>query len=63
MKELIYNIKLEGEKLIPQTDDELKNRIAEIKKRATKEPLENLITEWFPLVQEIAFRTIGLRHF
>ena len=63
MKELIYNIKLEGEKLIPQTDEELKNKIIEIKKRATKEPLENLITEWFPLVQEIAFRTIGLRHF
>jgi preprotein translocase subunit SecA len=63
MKDLIYNIKLEGEKLIHQTDEELKNKIAEIKKRATKEPLESLMTEWFPLVQEIAFRTIGLRHF
>jgi preprotein translocase subunit SecA len=63
LKELIYNIKLEGEKLIHQTDEELKNKIAEIKKRATKEPLEGLMTEWFPLVQEMAFRTIGLRHF
>jgi preprotein translocase subunit SecA len=63
MKDLIYNIKLEGEKLIHQTDEELKTKITEIKKRTAREPLENLITEWFPLVQEIAFRTIGLRHF
>jgi preprotein translocase subunit SecA len=63
MKNLIYNIKLEGKKLIDQTDEELRIRITEIKKRAKKEPLENLITEWFPLVQEVSFRTIGLRHF
>jgi preprotein translocase subunit SecA len=63
MKNLIYNIKLEGEKLIHQTDEELHIKISQIKKRATKESLEKLITQWFPLVQEISFRTIGLRHF
>lgn len=63
MKKLIYNIKLEAKKLIDQTDEELTIRITEIKKRAAKEPLDNLIPEWFSLIQEVSFRTIGLRHF
>jgi preprotein translocase subunit SecA len=63
MKKLIYDIKLESNKLIQKSEEELTLKIAEIKKRAIKEPLENLITEWFALIQEVSFRQIGLRHF
>ena len=63
MKNLIYNIKLEAEKLQNNTDEELDLKIETIKRRAKTEPLKNLIPEWFPLVQEASFRTIGLRHF
>jgi preprotein translocase subunit SecA len=63
MKKLIYNIKLEADKLNQKTEEELELKIAKIKKRAMKEPLESLITEWFALIQEVSFREIGLRHF
>ena len=63
MKKLIYNIKLEADKLNQKTEEELELKIAKIKKRAMKEPLEDLITEWFALIQEVSFRQIGLRHF
>jgi preprotein translocase subunit SecA len=63
MKKIIYDIKLESEKLTKKTDDELKIIITKIKKRLEKEPLNNLIVEWFAMIQEISFRTIGLKHF
>jgi|TARA_B110000037_G_scaffold215440_1_gene272839 preprotein translocase subunit SecA len=63
MKKLIYDIKLEADKLNQKTEEELELKIAKIKKRAMKEPLEDLITEWFALIQEVSFRQIGLRHF
>jgi preprotein translocase subunit SecA len=63
MKELIYEIKLEANQLSQKSDEEFALKIDEIKKRASKEPLEDLITKWFPLIQEASFRTIGLRHF
>lgn len=63
MKNLISNIKSESEKLIGLTDDEINIKIDKVKKRALTEPLDNLIIEWFPLIQEVSFRTIGLKHF
>lgn len=63
MKNFISNIKIEAANLIPKSDDELDLKIEQIKKRAKVETLDNLMVEWFALVQEISFRTIGLRHF
>jgi preprotein translocase subunit SecA len=63
MKNLIYNIKSESEKLTNLTDEQISSKIEKVKKRALKEPLDHLIPEWFPLIQEVAYRTIGLKHF
>jgi preprotein translocase subunit SecA len=63
LKKLIYDIKLESAKLGQKNKEELELKISEIKKRATREPLEELIPEWFALIQEISFQEIGLRHF
>lgn len=63
MKKLLYEIKLESNKLSEKTTEELDSKIEKIKIRKKKEPLENLLVEWFALTQEISFRTIGLRHF
>ena len=63
MKKLIYEIKSEGNKLREKNNDELSEKIQQLKKRAEKEKLENLIIEWFAMVQEVSFRTIGLKHF
>ena len=63
MKNLIYNIKSESEKLTNLTDEQIRSKIEKVKKRALKEPLDRLIPEWFPLIQEVAYRTIGLKHF
>ena len=63
MKKLIYEIKSEGNKLREKNNEELNEKIQQLKKRAEKEKLENLIIEWFAMVQEVSFRTIGLKHF
>ena len=63
MKKLIYEIKSEANKLKEKNNDELNEKIYNLKKRAEKEKLENLIIEWFAMVQEVSFRTIGLKHF
>jgi preprotein translocase subunit SecA len=63
MKKIISEIKIKAKDLIEKTDEELNEKIEKVKKRAEKESLNNLINEWFPLVQEISFRKIGLRHF
>ena len=63
MKKLIYEIKSEANKLKEKNNDELNEKIHNLKKRAEKEKLENLIIEWFAMVQEVSFRTIGLKHF
>ena len=63
MKKLIYQIKTEGNKLKEKNDEELNQKIEELKKRAEKEKLENLIVEWFAMVQEVSYRKIGLKHF
>jgi preprotein translocase subunit SecA len=63
MKKIIKNIKEELLILENQTNEELSLKTEKLKKRSTKEPLDNLIPEWFALVQEISSRTIGLKHF
>jgi preprotein translocase subunit SecA len=63
MKKLIYEIKSEASKLKEKNNEELNEKIQQLKKRAEKEKLENLIVEWFAMVQEVSSRTIGLRHF
>ena len=63
MKNLIYEIKVENTKLGQKSDEELEGKIAQVKKRTQNESLDKLIIDWFALVQEVAFRKIGLRHF
>ena len=63
MKKIIGNIKAELSNLESKTTEELNFKIEKLKKRSTKEPLDNLVPEWFALVQEISYRTIGLKHF
>jgi len=70
MKKLIYEIKLESNKLSQKTDEELNQVIQQVKKefninksKNLKIYPENIIIKWFGLVQEISFRKIGLKHF
>lgn len=63
MKNLIYQIKLEGEKLRQKSNDELQSYICSLKKRKEKESLDEILPWWFAAVQEVSDRTIGLRHF
>ena len=63
MKNYISQIKQEANNLRQKTDEELQLQIDKIKKRANHESLNNLLIEWYALVQEISARTIGLRHF
>ena len=63
MKKFLSEIKNEATQLINKSEDELINKIDKIKKRAKKESLDKIISEWFPLVQEISNRKIGLKHF
>jgi preprotein translocase subunit SecA len=69
MKNLIYDIKIENTKLAQKGDEELEESIIQVKNRAIgqkgekAESLDKLIVEWFALVQEVAFRKIGLKHF
>ena len=63
MKKLIYDIKLESDKLNQNTQDELAQKILKIKNRAKSEALTSLIPEWFALTQEVSERAIGLKHF
>lgn len=63
MKKLICEIKEESKNLRNTNDEDLSISIQRIKARAQKEPLEKIIVEWYAIVQEISFRTIGLKHF
>jgi preprotein translocase subunit SecA len=63
MKNLINEIKVENTKLGQKNDEELEGKILQVKNRLKVESLDQILVEWFALVQEIAFRTIGLRHF
>ena len=63
MKHLINEIKVENTKLGQKNDEELEGKILQVKKRLKVESLDQILVDWFALVQEVAFRTIGLRHF
>ena len=63
MKNLIYEIKVENTKIVQKSDEELEEKIAQVKKRAKVESLDKILVDWFAIVQEVAFRKIGLRHF
>lgn len=63
MKKYIYEIKQEAALLSQKTDEELALKIEKVKKRALLSSLDSVLVEWFALVQEISYRTIGLKHF
>ena len=63
MKNIIYEIKVENTKVGQKSDEELEEKIIQIKKRAQNESIDKLIVDWFAVVQEVAFRKIGLKHF
>jgi preprotein translocase subunit SecA len=63
MKKIISNIKNESYHLGQKKNEELKETIQKIKKRAIKEGINNILPEWFALVQEVSFRQLGLKHF
>jgi preprotein translocase subunit SecA len=63
MQKLVSEIKTASNLLKEKSIEELELIIQKIKSRSTKEPLENLLVEWFALTQEMSYRTIGLRHF
>jgi len=63
MKNLIYQTKLEINKLKDIGQEQLTLKIEKLKKKGLKEDLTRLIPEWFAVTQEVAFREIGLRHF
>lgn len=63
MKKLIYETKLEVDKLKSISCDELSAKIETLKKRGLKEELTKIMPQWFAVTQEVAHRKIGLRHF
>lgn len=75
MKKYINEIKLEASLLSQKTDEELILKGENIKKRLDntslnkfdkklgKLSLDDVLIEWFALVQELSYRTIGLKHF
>ena len=63
MKKFLSNIKEEGKYLTSKSKEELNILIQRVQKRIKKEPLENVMVEWFALTQEVAFREIGLKHY
>lgn len=63
MKNIISAIKVENTKLVQKSDEELEEKIIQIKKRAQNESIDKLIVDWFAVIQEVAFRKIGLKHF
>lgn len=63
MQKLVSEIKTASNLLKEKSLEELELIIQKVKSRSTKEPLENLLVEWFALTQEMSYRTVGLRHF
>jgi preprotein translocase subunit SecA len=63
MNKYLFEIKNELSNLQSKTDEELKIQIEKLKKRSKFEDLDDLISPWFAMVQEISYRTIGLKHF
>jgi len=63
MKNFINNIKSQSNQFLQKTDEELDVFVEKTKRRVEKEGLDSIVVDWFALVQEVSFRTIGLRHF
>jgi preprotein translocase subunit SecA len=69
MKKYLSEIKFESSSLVLKTDDELFLKVESIKKKyktycsGIGTRTDEILIEWFALVQEISFRKIGLRHF
>jgi len=63
LNKIISDIKTVSSGLRNLKEDELSHQIELIHQKSQKEPLENLLIDWFALTQEASFRTIGLRHF
>jgi preprotein translocase subunit SecA len=63
MKKFISEIKKKANDLSERTEEELNFEIEKIKKKSKIESLDNLLIEWFAIVQEVSFRQIGLKHF
>ena len=63
MEKSLLNIKTELSYLESQTDEDLQIKIEKLKKQSTTDSLESILEPWFAMVQEIAYRKIGLKHF
>lgn len=63
MKKFISEIKTESLRLRELNEEDLEREIEKVRKLSQKESLEKIKEKWFALVQEVAFRKIGLRHF
>jgi preprotein translocase subunit SecA len=63
LNKIISDIKNYSSQLENLNEEEFTLKIENIKRRAQKEPLENILIEWFGLTQEASYRTIGLRPF
>jgi len=63
MKKFLYDIKVEASQLKERTDEELSCKVLENKKQLREKETDDQIAKWFAITQEIAYRTIGFRHF
>lgn len=63
IKEKITRINLAETKLLKKTEEELNWEIEKLKKQSKHEDFDSFLPEWFAIVKEISFRTIGLRHY
>ena len=63
MEKSLLNIKTELTYLNSKTDEDLEIQIEKLKKKSKTNSLESIIEPWFAIVQEIASRKIGLKHF
>ena len=63
MEKSLLNIKTELSYLESKTDEDLGIQIEKLKKQSQANSLESIIEPWFAMVQEIASRKIGLKHF
>ncbi len=45
------------------SEDELSAKIQDIKRKLKSTNLLDILPEWFAIIQEVSFRTVGLRHF
>ena len=63
LKKEIFQIKEFLKKIENFNEEELNSKIQELNLKSTQIPLGNILPEYFALVQEVAFRAIGLKHF